>query len=151
MGITEEKIVVDTNVLISSLINPDSIAWRIIDLEGPDFLTPEIAVDEIEEYESLIRDKLASQEREEEYNYLLSELFHPIVVVPLSVYGGRLEQAYKIMEPIDEKDTEFLALALQYNCPIWSDDTDFQKQEKVKAFTSEQMVEKFIKSFLHTD
>ncbi len=143
MEIAEEKIVVDTNVLISALINPDSIVWKIISLEEPDFLVPEITVDEIEEYESLIKEKLSSQDREEEYNYLLSELFHPIVIVPIPVYEEKLEQAYEVMKPIDEKDTEFLALALQYDCPIWSDDSDFQEQDKIAIFNSEQIVERF--------
>ncbi len=39
MGITEEKIVVDTNVLISSLINPEFIVWKIIGLEDTDFFS----------------------------------------------------------------------------------------------------------------
>lgn len=144
MATTEEKIVVDTNVLISALINPDSIVWEIVEIDEVYFLAPEIVVDEIEEYESLIRDKLDSRDEKEEYDYLLSELFHPIVIISSSVYEKRVKEAYETMEPIDEKDTEFLALALTYNCPIWSDNGDFQKQERAEVFTTEQIVEKFI-------
>lgn len=143
MGKTEEKIVIDTNVLISALINPDSVVWKIIGLESIDFLVPEIAVDEVEAYEGLIEDKLKSRERKEEYDYLLSELFHPIVIVPSAIYEEKLKKAYEVMKAIDEKDTEFLALALSYDCPIWSDDKDFQKQEEVIVYTSGQIVEKF--------
>lgn len=141
MAATEEKIVVDTNVLISALINPDSIVWEIVEIEEVDFLAPEIVVDEIEKYESLIKDKLDSREREEEYDYLLSELFHPIVIVSPSVYEGKVKEAHKVMKSIDEKDTEFLALALTYDIPVWSDNGDFQEQNEVEVYTTEQIVE----------
>lgn len=141
MAATEEKIVVDTNVLISALINPDSIVWEVVEIEEVDFLAPEIVVDEIEKYESLIKDKLDSREREEEYDYLLSELFHPIVIVSPSVYEEKVKEAHKVMKSIDEKDTEFLALALTYDIPVWSDDGDFQEQNEVEVYTTEQIVE----------
>ncbi|KXB05621.1 hypothetical protein AKJ50_00400 [candidate division MSBL1 archaeon SCGC-AAA382A13] len=142
MGTTEKKFVVDTNVLISALINPDSIVWEIVEVEELGFLVPEIVIDEIETHKRLIKNKLSSHEKKEEYEYLISEIFHPMVVVPSSVYEKKMKQAYDIMKSIDEKDTEFLALALTYDIPIWSDNSDFQKQEKAEVYTTEQIVEK---------
>ncbi|KXA89222.1 hypothetical protein AKJ57_05645 [candidate division MSBL1 archaeon SCGC-AAA259A05] len=144
MESTEEKFVVDTNVLISALINSDSVVWEIVEVEDLDFLVPEIVVDEIKTHKNLIKDKLSSQESKEEYEYLISEIFHSIIVVPSSVYEEKVEQAYDIMKSIDEKDTEFLALALTYDSPIWSDNGDFQEQEKVEVYTTEQIVGKLL-------
>lgn len=146
MAAKEGRIVVDTNVLISALINPNSIVWDIIRIEEVDFFAPEITIDEIENYEDMIKNKLESKERKEEYSYLTSELFHPVIIVPTPVYEEEIEKAYKIMKSVDEKDTEFLALALSYGCPIWSDDSDFKKQSEVKTYTSKQIVDKLLKS-----
>lgn len=44
MAAAEEKIVVDTNVLISALINPGSVVLEVIGVEDLDFLVPEIVV-----------------------------------------------------------------------------------------------------------
>jgi len=57
-------------VLISSLINPDSVVWKVLQIEEVNFLVPEIAVDEVEEYRELIRDKLRPKGKKEEYEYL---------------------------------------------------------------------------------
>ncbi len=136
----EKRIVVDTNVLISSLINLESVVWRVLDTENTVFLVPELAVDELEKYEEMIQEKLNSRGCEEEYEHLLSELFTPLIVVPSSEYKEEMEEAYEAMKDIDEKDTEFLALAIAYDCSIWSDDGDFKKQKKVDVYTSEEVI-----------
>lgn len=138
----EKRIVVDTNVLISSLINPDSVVWKVLNIEEMVFLVPEIAVDELEKYEEMIQEKLDSKGVEAEYEHLLSELFTPLIVVPSSEYKEEIQEAYEIMKDIDEKDTEFLALAMAYDCSIWSDDDHFQKQEKVYTYTSNEVINK---------
>jgi len=38
------------------------------------------------------------------------------------------------MKDIDEKDTPFLALALKLQCPVWSNDGDFEKQNLVEVY-----------------
>ncbi len=60
-------------------------------------------------------------------------------------YKEEIEEAYEIMKDIDEKDTEFLALAISYESPIWSDDGDFQEQEKVDAHTSNEVISEFFR------
>lgn len=77
---------------------------------------------------------------------MLSELFHPVVIVPTPVYEEKVKGAYDIMKSIDEKDTEFLALALTHDIPVWSDNGDFQEQDKVEVYTTEQIVEEIFSS-----
>ncbi len=48
-----------------------------------------------------------------------------VVPVPYDVYGGVEQAARKRLTGRDEKDWPFLALALQLNCPIWTEDADF--------------------------
>ena len=53
------------------------------------------------------------------------------------------KEAYEIMKDIDEKDTPYIALALKLNCPIWSNDTDLKKQNKVKVYNTKELLEEF--------
>ncbi|MDY6774064.1 MAG: PIN domain-containing protein [Candidatus Nanohaloarchaea archaeon] len=136
----EKTVIVDTNVLISSLINPESAVWDLLDLPDVSFLVPEIALDELEKYEDMVEDSLEEREREEAYEYLISKLFDSVTVVPVRIYREELPAAYQVMEDIDEKDTEFLALALALEAPILSDDSDFQQQDEIEVYSSEDAV-----------
>jgi len=49
--------------------------------------------------------------------------------------------AEKIIGDIDKDDVQFIALALAFNCPIWSDDRHFQKQNKIKVITTKEMIQ----------
>ncbi len=70
-------------------------------------------------------------------NLLLTE----IEIVPLEEYRGCLNRAKEMIEETDLKNVPFLALALEKECGIWSDDKDFEKQEKVEIFTTKEIVE----------
>jgi predicted nucleic acid-binding protein len=48
------------------------------------------------------------------------------------------------MKDIDEKDTHYVALALKLNCPIWSNDTDLKKQNKVKIYNTKELLEELL-------
>jgi predicted nucleic acid-binding protein len=47
-----------------------------------------------------------------------------------------LNEAFEIMKAIDEKDAPILALAIQLNCPVWSNDKHFQMQKAAKVYTT---------------
>ena len=47
------------------------------------------------------------------------------------------------MKDIDEKDTPFLALALKLQCPIWSNDCDFEEQNLVEVYKTSYILRKF--------
>ena len=46
------------------------------------------------------------------------------------------------MEKIDPTDTIFIAAALSKNAAIWSNDKDFQKQNKIDVFTTKDMIKR---------
>lgn len=50
------------------------------------------------------------------------------------------------MKNIDEKDTPFLALALKLKCPIWSNDSDFERQNLVKVYKTSYILKKFLRA-----
>ena len=43
------------------------------------------------------------------------------------------------MGHIDKDDVIFIATALAFNCPIWSEDKHFQKQNIVKIFKTSKV------------
>ena len=146
MGENKEKIciVVDTNILIAELINPSSAVLSILEVKDVDFFVPEFFLSEFSEYKDLIKEKLDKKEKLELFNFLISELFRNIVIIPEEMYSDTLPIAVEIMR-IDEKDSPFLALAMKLNCPLWSNDRHFRQQKEVKTYTTEELVEMFIK------
>ena len=42
------------------------------------------------------------------------------------------------------KDVPYFALALSLNCPIWSDEKSFKKQNKVEVYSTADVVIKFL-------
>ena len=53
------------------------------------------------------------------------------------------KEADKIIGNIDKDDVIFIATALAFNCPIWTDDNHFQKQNRIKIIKTNEMI-KFI-------
>lgn len=145
MGENKERcFVIDTNVLISALINPSSPVWSIIESKDLDFVVPEFFLSELEEYRDLIKDKLAKKDKRANFDFLISELFKNIEIIPQNIYLEKLARAADVMKNIDEKDSPFLALAITLGCPIWSNDRHFKQQKIIKSFNSEELIKEFI-------
>ena len=138
----KNKIVVDTNVLIGALINPNSIVWSILEIKDIEFFVPEFFLLELNEYKQLIKEKLDTKYKYTNFKFLISELFRNIVLVPKEMYSSKLNEAIEIMKDIDEKDSPFIALAITLNCAIWSNDKDFKKQKKVKVYSTSELAKR---------
>ncbi len=144
MGENKEKtcFVVDTNILIAALINPASPVWSILEIRDVEFVVPEFSLLELSEYKDLVKEKLDKKEKLELFNFLISELFKNITIIPDEIYSDGLSKAREIMKSIDEKDSPFIALAITLNCPIWSNDRHFKQQREVEIYTTEELMEK---------
>lgn len=131
------NIVVDTNVFISALIK-DSITRKIIFNFDDRLLFPEPEFDEIEKHKDEILEKSGLSEGEF-YILLLGLLKHVEIIKAEDILSYKKE-ALKIMGKIDKDDVVFIATALAFKCPIWSDDVHFQKQNKVKILTTPDII-----------
>lgn len=134
------RFVIDTNIIISALLK-DSISRELIlelneDLYSPDFL--EI---EIEEHKDTIMKKSGLDEPE--LDNLITLLLDDVIVVPEENYKTELDKAKEVLGDTDMKDVPFLAVAVEKNAFIWSDDEDFEEQEKVEVWKTEKMIEYF--------
>jgi len=126
------KLIIDTNVLISSLLK-DSTTRELLLNESFEFYLPEIVMSEVKKYLPYIIQK--SGNTEEEIKKLLNILLENLNLVPIEEYEKSMDEALKIMGKIDEKDTQFIALALSItNDGIWSNDKHFDEQKKIRIY-----------------
>ena len=132
------KPIIDTNVLISSLIK-DSTTRELLFNESIEFYLPEIVMSEVNKYLPYIVQK--SKLSEKEIKILLNTILENLHLVPINEYEGKLKEGMEIMGNIDKKDTQFIALSLAIkNDGIWSNDKHFEKQKKIPIFKTVDII-----------
>ncbi|MEK6828645.1 MAG: PIN domain-containing protein [Nanoarchaeota archaeon] len=131
-------IVLDSNILISAIIK-DRITRKIIMSSDNEFLLPEYSFIEIRKHENYILSK--SQLSKEEFGILIKRLLKYIKIVKTEDVLLYQEKAMTIMGKIDEDDVIFIATALTFKCPIWSDDSHFKLQKDVKIYDTKEMAD----------
>ena len=132
------RIVVDTNILISSLIK-DSITREILLLPYMDFYLPEFALEEVEAHK--IKISKLSGLSPDEIDFFLDLLLENISIVPAQTIRPYLKEAQKIIGDIDPGDIPFIALALAVdNDGIWTNDKHFRKIRKIKIWNTPELL-----------
>jgi predicted nucleic acid-binding protein len=126
----ECEVVIDTNIFgICSYQGP----FRQCGTDKKGYLKvyfPEYGLIELNRYQAYIKAKREKSSQHQSIEYAQDFLLKSIQIVPLNLYRQRLNEALEIMKDIDEKDAPILALAMQLNCPVWSNDKHFQKQRQ---------------------
>jgi len=56
------------------------------------------------------------------------------------MWVDKIEEASKLLAE-HKKDVPYLALALKYNCSVWSYDKNIKKQNKVKVCNTKEILE----------
>ena len=130
------KLVVDTNVLFSFFKKESETKKLILNFEILELATPSFCIDELEEHKERIcrKSRLSNSEYEEVLNALL--IF--VKVFSLSEYKDFLLDA-KNTSP-DPDDVDFVALALNLDCAIWSNDKGLKQQSVVKVFSTSELI-----------
>ena len=132
------EIVVDTNIIISALLK-EGLTRKIILLAPFEMYTVPFARLEIEEHKAELLNKSGLDD--ESFQYLIDLIFARIRVVDPSIIEPFKKKAIEIMKSLDVNDSPFLALAMALNCPIWSNDGDLKKQNIVKVYTTQEILE----------
>lgn len=131
------KVVIDTNRIIASLIK-EGVSRAILFSKKFNFITPDFSLEEITKYKKEIMDK--ARISEEEFRLLLVLLFEKITIIPKEEYSPFMAEARLLIS--DTNDVPFIALALNSKTDgIWSDDSDFLKQNKIRIFSTKEMIE----------
>ena len=112
---------------------------NIIFFSGWKFYVPEFLFEELYKYKEIIIHK-GSIEAENFDAYINGFFIRAnIIIIPFNEFKHSIKPAENIL--IDKKDAHYVALVLTLECPIWSNDKDLKKQNKVKIFTTEELTQ----------
>ena len=136
-------LVVDPNVLISALIMKGN-ASRVFSLNSIiqkfDLIAPNFLILEVGRNTERIAKKthFSQEEIEEQVEFLMSE----ITIIPDEEYRHKLLEARQLLKE-HEKDVTYLALALAFNCKIFSGDKTLKELIPEMVFTPREILEGF--------
>jgi len=112
------KIVLDSNILFSALISGKEFYVDI--LKALKIYVPDFIFAEISKYEDTI---IKKTKMGKEFSFFIKELFSEITVIPrLAISKKNYKKALALCDEIDPKDTPYLALSLELNIPLWTND-----------------------------
>jgi|WetSurMetagenome_2_1015567.scaffolds.fasta_scaffold64759_2 predicted nucleic acid-binding protein len=132
------EIVLDTNILISSLLR-NGLTRDLISLSPFKMYTVEYTKFEVEKH----KDELLSKSKldEDSFDYLTEFVFGKVSLIPMAELSPFKDEAIEIMREIDINDSPFIALAMLLNCPIWSNDAHFKRQNVIKSYTTKELID----------
>ena len=126
--------VVDTNVLITFFWK-DSSTRKLFLAHKFVLFSPEYALEEIKKYSSEIKAKTGITEKE--FIKIREDLANIITFVSIGEYKDYLKHAQEIN---DQKDIDFMALALKLKTPLWSNDKELKTQSLVRVFSTGEII-----------
>ena len=131
------ELVVDTNILYTYFWEK-SLSRRFLMKMDLELFSPEFALEEINSNEADILKKTGLSKKE--FNDTRSNLAIAVELIPLEEYEKFLKPALKFSP--DPNDVDFLALAMKLKLPLWSNDSGLKKQNKVKIFSTFDLLNK---------
>jgi predicted nucleic acid-binding protein len=128
-------LVVDANIVFATLIK-ENFTYQLIFRDKLHLFTPEFVFSELEEHKKEILDK--TERTLEEFEQALEKLKRRIIIIPLEELVPYAKEA-EIISP-DPDDVAYVALALKFNCPIWSNDKPLkEKQNKITVYNTSEV------------
>ncbi len=129
-------LVIDANVLFSALIK-NSLTAELIFNEDISLYTCEFILDEFRKYEQEIIKK--THRTGEQFITIMHQLNSIITVIPKEEYSNLITEAEKFSP--DSKDVMYFALAMKLNGSIWSNDKRLKKQDRVKVYSTSEILQ----------
>lgn len=112
------KVVLDSNILFSSLISGKDLyidIFKSLEIYVPDFVFAEIS-----KYEETI---IKKTKKGDDFRFFVRELFSEIIVIPkFAISKENYREALSLCHDVDVKDTAYLALSLELDIPLWTND-----------------------------
>ena len=129
------ELVVDANILFAALIKVSATSDLIVD-NSLNLVSVEFIFEEFEKYKVLIKEK--TERTENEFERFIEIIQKRIKLIPHEEFEAFMDETKKLSP--DPKDTEYLALALKLNCALWSNDKKLKTQDKVKVYSTEDLM-----------
>jgi predicted nucleic acid-binding protein len=115
-----ERLVVDANPFWSILARQGALK-AIISQKISELAVSEHTLQEVEDFLPQLADEI--EESPEVLRFILNSL--PLARYPRAFYQDKIPRAQKLIAHRDPDDVDTLALTLKLDCPIWSNDPDF--------------------------
>ncbi len=103
------------------------------------FLLPEYSFVEIKRHKEEILSK--SELSKNEFFVLMKKLLKYVKIVKKENILKHQERAKTIIGKIDKDDILFIATAIAFKCPIWSDDLHFKIQKEIKVYNTKEFMD----------
>jgi len=132
------KLAADANVLPAAVLGGRARLILGNTEEIEEVLTAETTFAEVEEYAVV----LARKRRLPTDLLLLAVSSLPVTIVEREAYGNGIAEAKRRIGRRDPDDVDILALAIQFEIPIWSNDRDFEDCG-IQRYTTEELLTKF--------
>jgi len=130
------ELIIDVNILMSALVTTNGFTYDLIFREDLKLFAPEYLLEEFEEHKDEIIEK--SGLTEEELDLFLSLISTRINFIEKQEFEQFIKKAEEVTPDLD--DAEYFALALKLNCPIWTNDKKLKGQEKIKIYSTSELV-----------
>ncbi len=125
------RYVIDANVLFGAFISGKDL-YRLLCSEYTVYL-PDYAFTEIEKYKQRILKK--TKLKEDEFQTFALSLLSKVTVIPnLLLSQTTLQLAYEFCREIDEKDTPYVAVAIEFGIPLITSDKVLHDGLKKRQF-----------------
>jgi predicted nucleic acid-binding protein len=120
-------LVLDANILVRAVLGRRVLSLVETYAGRVSFFTAEVAYDDARRHlpQILVRRGLPAEDAERLIEEVLNRLSALVVPVPQAVYAKLESEARRRLLGRDEADWPFVALALRFACPIWTEDQDF--------------------------
>ena len=129
-------LVADMNILFS-FFKKHTFTRKLLSNPNLELYSPIYALDELNKYsQELISKSKINTGTFELYKKVLSWF---IKFIPVSEYKEFKDKADSISP--DPNDTQYFALALKLNCPIWSNDKKLKEQSEIKVLNTSELIE----------
>jgi predicted nucleic acid-binding protein len=126
-------IVVDTNILFS-LFWEKSFTRKILLTSPLNLISPKFALFELRKFKKEII--LKTDINEKKFESYIRDI--KSIVDFFDVNEDYKKEALKISP--DKNDAEFIGLSLERKCPFWINDSLLKNQNKVKVFSTEEII-----------
>jgi predicted nucleic acid-binding protein len=133
------KIIVDANELFSLLIRGSKESAEILFSNKIELIAPEFIFVEFKNNKEEILEK--THRTEDEFSEVFLIFNEKIKLIPEQDFVLFLNEACNIF-PDHTKDVPYLALALKYKCPLWSEEKLLKMQNKIEVLNTQELIKK---------
>ncbi len=135
-----KAVVVDASVVLAGLFKDGVVRDTLLSTDSLRFVAPSYIKDEAGRHSAEVarRSRLALPT----VDAVLEDLLSALELVPPGIYAGLLPEARDLARAADAlPDTEYVALALALNAPVWTLDKDFPRIRAITTLNTREVVE----------